>query len=184
MIYLQLAEAYLNMGDDLFSELEEKIAVFEQGRVSAQEAIKLDADNAEAYFLYAANLGNKTKLKGRAYGALTLNEILDHVKKALQLDPNHAPALQMMGGLLAELPWFLGGDIDEAQKLLERAIEVDGNYTNARIILAELFIKQGKLHSARRQLMAVIQAERPHYPYTWNKKFLPKAQQLLQVLPD
>ncbi len=47
----------------------------------------------------------------------------------------------MMGGLLVELPWFLGGDEKNAQEYLEQAIAADGNYTKARILLATLYKK-------------------------------------------
>src|SRR5262249_39306227 len=36
------------------------------------------------------------------------------------------------GGLLVDLPWYAGGDPACATALLERAIAVDGNFTNAR----------------------------------------------------
>jgi hypothetical protein len=44
----------------------------------------------------------------------------------------------MMGGLLMELPWFLGGDEKKVQEYLERAIAADGNFTNARVLVANL----------------------------------------------
>ena len=69
----------------------------------------------------------------------------------------------MMGGLLMELPWFLGGDEKKAQQYLERAIASDGNFTNARLLLAKLYNKQGRADDAKRQLEAVLHAENPHY---------------------
>ena len=130
----------------------------------------------------AANLGNAAKLQGFAVGGLQLPNIIKHVDRAIQLDPHHAPSLQFKGGLLAELPWYLGGNEQLAQDYLQKAISIDGNFTNARIILAKLLLKEGLTDLARTQLLRVIQTEHPHYPYTWARKFLPEAQRLLGTL--
>jgi tetratricopeptide (TPR) repeat protein len=121
-------------------------------------------------------------MKGLTNAAMKVREIKRHVVRAIELDPNHAQALQMMGGLLMELPWFLGGDEKEAQAYLERAIAADGNFTNARILLAKLYQKQDRIDEAKAQLEAVINAKHPHYPYTWTRKFKPEAEQLLKEL--
>lgn len=88
----------------------------------------------------------------------------------------------MKGGLLAKLPWHLGGNTDLAQDYLRRAIEADDKFTNARIILANLLLQEGKTEEARSHLLAVIRAEHPHYPYTWEKQFRPEAQRRLNKL--
>ncbi len=79
----------------------------------------------------------------------------------------------MLGGLLAELPWFLDGNTEAAKTHLVRAIALDANYTNARILLAKLLIEQ---------LLAIIHSQHPHYPYAWAHRFLPEAQSLLRFL--
>ncbi|GJL49618.1 MAG: hypothetical protein NPIRA01_08450 [Nitrospirales bacterium] len=181
-LLLQLSELHLNMGDDLFTENPHRLSAYEAGARHAKQAMALEALNAEAHFLYAANLGNATRLKSYAIGMINIKEILLHVRQALTLDPTHAPAHQMLGGLLAKLPWMLGGDEEKAQHHLEQAIAIDERYTNARLLLAKLFIKQNKQEAARKQLLAVIQATHPHYPYTWTHHFLPEAHNLLSTL--
>lgn len=183
-VLLALSEVHLSMGDDLLTKKNERLSAYEMGVKYAQQALAIQPENAEAHFLYAANLGNATQIKGYAAGMMNVGEILSHVRTALALAPNHAPAHQMLGGLLAELPWMLGGDVEDAQAHLEKAIAIDEQYTNARILLAKLFIKQDKLQAARDQLLAVIHAPTPHYPYTWKNQFLPEAQALLKTIAD
>lgn len=89
-----------------------------------------------------------------------------------------------MGGLLAELPWFLGGNEDEAQQYLERAIQADSDYTNARLLLGKLFVKQKRIEEAKQQLKAVLAATHPHYPYNWAHTFRPEAERLLHSLEE
>jgi cytochrome c-type biogenesis protein CcmH/NrfG len=181
-VLTRLAEVYLDMADDLLTEEEKRFAAYEEGAKMARKALALKEASAEAHFLYAANLGSAARLKGMASGGLALKEINAHMARAIELDPHHAPSLQMMGGLLAQLPWFLGGDARSAEAYLTQAIAADGNYTNARLLLARLLISQDRHDEARRQLLAVIHAERPHYPYTWARTFKPEAERLLRAL--
>ena len=179
-----LSHAYLNMADDLFTDTSEKIEAYDKGLKAATQAMTLHPDDAETHFLYAANLGSATQLRGITSGAVNLSDIIKHVDRAIELDPHHAPSLQMKGGLMAELPWYLGGNAELAKDYLRRAIEADGKFTNARIILAKLLIKEGELEEAKSQLLAVIQARNPHYPYTWERRFRPEAQRLLDELQN
>jgi Tfp pilus assembly protein PilF len=73
-----------------------------------------------------------------------------------------------------ELPWFLSGDEKKAQEYLERAIAADGNYTNARLLVAKLYRKQGRVDDAKRQLKAVIHADHPHYRFVWERSYKPQ----------
>lgn len=183
-LWQQLSHVYMNMADDLLTDKSEKIEAYDKGLKAATQAMTLHPDDAETHFLYAANLGSATQLRGITSGVVNLTEIMKHVDRAVELDPHHAPSLQMKGGLLAELPWYLGGNTKLAKNYLRRAIEANGKFTNARIILAKLLIKEGKIAEARAQLLAVVQAENPHYPYTWERRFRPEAQRLLDTLQD
>ncbi len=178
------AELYLNIADDLFDDETRKRLAYEAAADMAKRALQMDERNAQGHFLYAAALGSAERLKGLANAGLVLGEIKQHVRRAIELDPAHAQALQIMGGLYAELPWLLGGNEREAESYLRRAIEADGRYTNARLILARLLIKQGRAGEARSHLEAVLQVEHPHYPYTWKRTFRPEAARLLNALPS
>ena len=178
-LLIELSHIYFNMGDDLFTEDENRLSAHKKGIQVGKKALELDESNPEAHFVYAINLGSAAQLEGVTAGALHLEEILEHVRRTLELQPDHAPALQMMGGLLAELPWFAGGDEEKAKSYLLDAIRVDGNYTKARIYLAKLYLKEGKTQDAIRQLQAVIQADSPHYRYTWQREYRPEATDLL-----
>ncbi len=180
----RLADLYLNIADDLYTDAQDRLAAYEEGARTAERAIELREANADAHFLYAAALGSAARLKGPASAALVLRNVKRHVAGAIELRPDHAPALQMMGGLLAELPRFLGGDPEAAERYLMRAIAADGDYTNARILLAKLYLKQGRVDAARLQLRAVVGAAHPHYPYAWARRFKPEAERLLKSLDE
>lgn len=88
---------------------------------------------------------------------MELPTIKNHVARAIELNPDHARALQFMGGLLAELPWILGGRGDEAERLLKRAIHIDSGYTNARLVLAKLYIRQDRIERSEKSTYGVTE---------------------------
>ncbi len=181
-VLLRLAELYLDLGDDLYADEGLKRKAFEEGAAIAKRAMQLDEKNPDAHFLYAATTGSVAKLQGLTAGPLIVKELKRHVERALELLPTHAQALQMMGGLLAELPWLLGGDQAAGEIYLKRAIAADPKFTNARLILAKLYLKQNREGEAREQLQALIATAQPHYPYAWSTKFKPEAERLLKDL--
>lgn len=179
-LLLKLSDEYLDAGDDLYTDEAKRRSVYREGARLAKRAIELQETNAHAHFLYAAHLGNERRLAGHTAAMRALREIKSHLMRAIALDPQHPRALQFMGGLLAELPWFLGGNDKAAQGYLERAVAVDGNYTNARLLLAKLYLKEHRVTDARVQIEAVIRTDAPHYRHHWTHRTKPEAERLLR----
>lgn len=182
-LLVRLASTYFDLADDLLTDEAKRQAAYEAGAKAAKQAFELDDSNADAHFFHAANFGSAERLRGVTNAALAVKEIKHCAQRAIDLNPKHAQALQMMGGLLMELPWFLGGDEKKAQEYLERAIAADGNFTNARILVAKLYQKQGRVEDARRQLEAVIRADNPHYRFAWERTYKPQAERMLLEIP-
>lgn len=179
-LLVKLAFTYFDLADDWLTEEKKRREAYEAGARAAQQAIELDESNADAHFLHAANLGSAKRIEGVTNAAMVVKELKRCAQRAIELNPRHAQALQMMGGLLMELPWFLGGDDKKAQEYLERAIGADGNFTNARILVSKLYKKQGRIDDARRQLESVLSAKHPHYRYAWERTYRPQAERLLK----
>jgi len=183
-LLVQIASTYFDLADDLLTDEKQRQAAYRAGADAAQRAFTLDESNADAHFFYAANLGSSERLKGLTNAAMVVKDITHCAMRAIELNPKHAQALQMMGGLLMELPWFLGGDEKKAQGYLERAIAADGNFTNARLLVAKLYRKQGMVDDAKRQLDAVIHADNPHYRFAWERQYKPQAEHMLREMGE
>jgi tetratricopeptide (TPR) repeat protein len=181
-LLVQLSSTYFDYADDWLKDETKRIEAYEAGAKAAKQAYEIDDSNADAHFFYAVNLGSAALLKSVVNVVMVVKEVKHCVLHAIELNPKHAPSLQMMGGLLIELPWFLGGDEKQGQAYLERAIAADGNYTKARILVAKLYRKQGRIADAAAQLDAVLRADRPHYRYTWERTYKPEAERLLKEL--
>lgn len=154
---IRLADLYLDLGDDVAQDASKRRAAYEEGARVAHQAIELEEPNAHAHYLYAANLGSGARLNGLMASAMTIHELKHHVKRALELNPLHAPALHMMGMMLEELPWVLGGDTKGALMYLQRAVAADPLYAHARLDLARAYIKRKDMGSARKELAIIFE---------------------------
>ncbi|MDE3019849.1 MAG: tetratricopeptide repeat protein [Nitrospirota bacterium] len=181
-VLIQLAGLYLDLGEELYTEKPRKLAAFEEGARFAKRAIEADEKNAEAHYLYAANMGSAADTKGIAASLLALDDIKTHAKRTLELQKDHVAALHMAGMMLEELPQFLGGNQAVALDYLKKAVSIDPNYSHARLDLAKLYLKRRDQESAKRELQAIIAMDHPSDAYAWARRFRPEAEQLLATL--
>jgi len=177
---LQLADLYLEIGQEIYQDENQKRQAFDEGARLARRVLDMDENNAEAHYLYAANLGSSAQSAGVMASAFTVNTLKKHVRRALELSPDHAPALHMMGMMLEELPWILGGDKDMAITYLIRATEVKPDYIRARLDLAKIYMKRQNRSAARTELLKIIN-EGPASPLTESR---PRDQREAQALLD
>ncbi len=154
---IHVADLYLDLGDDVSTDVAKRKAAYEEGARAARRAIELYEQNADAHYLYAANVGSAAQLKGVMASVLTIQDLKRHVKRALELNPNHPAALHMMGMMLEELPRFLGGDAAGALSYLRRAVDADPAYAHARLDLAKAYAKRNDMVSARREVETLLQ---------------------------
>jgi Tetratricopeptide repeat len=157
-VLVKLAHLYLDLGDEVSTDVEKRRTAYEAGARIAKRAFELQDANAEAHYLYAANLGRAAQLKGLMASAVTVQDLKYHVKRALELNKDHAPSLHMMGMMLEELPWVMGGDSVAALDYLQRAVAVNPSYTHARLDLAKAYLKRKDAASARRELHVILGA--------------------------
>jgi thioredoxin-like negative regulator of GroEL len=170
------------MGEELYTEKAQKLATFEEGARLAKRALDLDEKNAEAHYLYAANLGSAADMKGVAASLLALDVIKTHAKRALELQKDHVAALHMAGMMLEELPQFLGGSQAVALDYLKRAVTIDPNYSHARLDLAKMYLKRRDPEAARQELLAIVNMAHPSDAYAWARRYRLEAERLLASL--
>lgn len=179
---VRLADVYLSLGDDVSAETSKRRASYEEGARVAHQAIELQEQNANAHYLYAANLGSAAQLNGVMASALNVQKLRHHVNRALELNPDHAPALHMMGMMLEKLPWFLGGDADGAITYLRRAVAVNPSYAHARLDLARAYVKRKDPDAASRELEIILQQPLPSDASASNRQHREEALQLWDSL--
>ncbi|HVM97979.1 MAG TPA: hypothetical protein VMT89_16410 [Candidatus Acidoferrales bacterium] len=109
---------------------------YHRGLSLAEQAVAVDAQNADAQFALAANLGRVTLLESDPPNPLRLTRALHALDTALELDPHHPDALAARGGLYRQMPWWLGRDLHKAVDYLRQAVQLDPDNIGARIELA------------------------------------------------
>ena len=177
---VEVSALYLDLGDEL-RDAAQRRAAYEEGARVAERALELEP-TAQAHYLYAANLGSAAQMTGVMASAWRIQEIKSHVKQALALNPKHAPALHMMGMMLEELPWVLGGDAAAALAYLRRAVAADPGYEHARLDLAKAYLKRGDATAARQELRVLVENSAGPAPVT-PSRHAQEARQLLDSLP-
>ena len=135
------AEAYVGLAQAIYDFLEtgnmpeaESEVLEEQARKAVNTAQKLNPDSADAISLLALQLDNR-QLRIQAY------------ERALELDPDHAISFYRYAKELKE-----DGQLEEAERLVMRAITFDPRNIRYRTLLAELLGAQGRDEEARADL--------------------------------
>lgn len=118
MILIQLAEVHFHLGS--FLEGEEQIAIWEMGQEYAERAVKLDPQSADAHYWVAATMGRIGNARGIFVSLFLVNPMLEHLEKALELDPDHSWAHFILSHLYQEIPVKPFGKGDR-EKSLEHA---------------------------------------------------------------
>jgi tetratricopeptide (TPR) repeat protein len=130
----------------------------------ADNAIAADDRDALAHFARFCALGEQARISGAGLTSLLkLRAIRQAVDRTLALAPDFAPALLGKGSLLLNVPWALGGDAVQGERLVRRALAVDPEYFSARLRLAETLADHGQKAEARVEAKHALEiAEREH----------------------
>jgi hypothetical protein len=129
---------------------DERDAALAHGMALAESALAADAGDARAHFAAVCNLGKQMESSGIGIGQLlNLRRLRRELDAALALAPGDADALVAKGALLLHLPRLLGGDVEEAEALLRRALVAEPDNDEARCYLAQALSARGAADEAR-----------------------------------
>lgn len=138
---------------------EERVALVERGLALAEAAVAADDTDARAHLALFCTLGRQVELHPLGLGSLmSLRRVRREADRALALAPRSVDALTGKGSLLAELPRFLGGDLDEAERLLRRAIALDRSAARAHLALARVLAAREARDEAREAAREAVAA--------------------------
>ncbi len=136
-----------------YAPAEDRLQYYERAEQLASEVLSVNPEVADAHFIFFAAKGRRLQAGNPLASMWELDSLNDHLARALQLDPTHARALAAKGGLLLDLPGFLGGDRRAARNYLERALQLNPTGPGTRLQLARWYMKEGKPERAREQLV-------------------------------
>jgi tetratricopeptide (TPR) repeat protein len=173
-----LSEVYLKQGD-LEKKAGRKIELFTKGEEQARQALLLDSMNGAAQLWATSNLALIYKTKG-FMGALHVIPVLRNgISRALRLDTSCAKCWNAQGQIFAELPGFVGGNLDSAEYYLRKGLPIDTNYPNIRVILADVLIRKRKYKEAGELLRQVLSMKTPSDEADYVMVNRPRAEKML-----
>ena len=144
------ALALCEQADQLSSA--ERWAVLARGLARAEEAVRVNPQDAVAHFAVFCNLGKRLELQRHGAGLFAMLGALHRVQReidiALALAPDYPAALAAKGEMLIELPRLLGGDLQEGERLLRRAVALDPVDPRMRLMLANVLRISGERDQA------------------------------------
>lgn len=181
-LLVRLATLYLRLGRDFYTDPNDRRAAYGESARLSRRAIDLDQHSAEPHYLYAAAIGSAAELDGMVTAMFSVNVVRAHAAKALELDPEHARTLHLMGMLLGRLPAHMGGDREAALGFLQHAVAADTRFTRARLDLAHAYLDAGRIPEAIGELDAILRTPAPRDRYNWQRTFAPEAKRLLAEL--
>jgi len=152
----------------------------EAGEVLARRAIKVNPQDAEGHFSLARALGRRALSVGVRDRVKFATAVRSEAMEALQLNPNHAGALHVLGVWNAEVMRLngferffaknvLGGRVfgeaswDKAVSFMERAVAADPDRIVHHLDLGKIYADIGDKAKARAQFELVVQGRRIDY---------------------
>lgn len=131
--------------------------MLERGLQQAESAVADTPNDAKAHFAVFCNLGRKLEEEGASLAGVTnLSRLQSAIDRALALEPGFVDAMTAKGAFLVKLPSLLGGDAEEGERLLRRAVQLAPDHAPARLELAKALNEKGDKHAALEQARAVL----------------------------
>lgn len=157
----RLAQGYFELADGYLTTNEEMDGAYGKGKDFALESLRLGpdfirieqeeghraalsaAEDVAAIFWYGNNLGRW--LNYHQLTALTggVHDVLASFERAVELNETYdgGGPHRALAAFLAQVPGFLGGDLEGSKGHFERSIEIDGDYLENYVNYAEYYAK-------------------------------------------
>ena len=131
--------------------------VLQRGLDAAERAVAENPNDAKAHFAVFCNLGRKLADDGASLaGVANLSRLQSEIDRTLALEPGFVDAIAAKGAFLVKLPSLLGGDADEGERLLRRAVQLARDHAPARLELAKALDEKGDKHAALEEARTVL----------------------------
>lgn len=163
-ILWKLSRAYRWLGSH--SPKEEKTAIFKKGVDFAKAGVELDDGCIPCRYWLGAGYGSYGLAKGILKSLSLIKPIKEEMNKVIAVDPGHAEggAYMVLGRLYRVVPWFAGGDKEESEKMLKKAVEIGPKNFLNHYQLALTYLALKKRDEAKKELAWVMAQGVPSDP--------------------
>jgi tetratricopeptide (TPR) repeat protein len=174
------ARVELIWGDVHAKSVQEKITAYDRGRQAARRAVEQSPRDARAHLWYGINTARYGQTRGIMNSLSLLGTVKEEMRTTLELDPTVPAAYALAGYVYLEVPRLFGGDLARAEDAFRHGLQIDPHYTNLRIGLAKVLLRQGRTDEARKELQTVLDEKTPTHIADWTVRDAPTARELLR----
>ncbi|MBP10749.1 MAG: adenylate/guanylate cyclase domain-containing protein [Acidiferrobacteraceae bacterium] len=135
-----------------------------KARELCEKAIELDSGLSHAHAMLAIICRSELLQFTKEDSQKTLNEILEHSKKAAELDPQNPVA-----ALMTATHYFFKGNFSQAKRFSEKAVELNPSDPEAYMRLAQAMIHTGDYKNSEELVRKSLEID-PLDPQLWARK--------------
>lgn len=136
---------------------EERKKWADSARVSANQAIRIDRQNAEAYTVYGEALGQWADAHKGIHSLSAVRQAIGALEKAISIDPHQAYAHMLLAEFYRQAPrLFSVGDKKKALRHAELAVQYGSGYAIHHLVLARTYLDLGKKEEAIVELQKIM----------------------------
>ena len=135
-----------------------------KARELCEKAIELDTSFSHGHAMLAKICRSELLQFTKEDSEKTLNEILEHSKKATELDPQNPVA-----ALMTATHNFFKGNFSQAKKFSEKSVELNPSYPEAYMRLAQAMIHTGDYKNSEELVRKSLELD-PLDPQLWDRK--------------
>lgn len=206
-VLVRLSQACFELGEGYLTDLDEIKALHTLGRDYALAALRLDSDfvtaegesfraalyrakDVGAIFWYGNTLGRYLEFHPITAMMGGMRDIQACFERAVELDPMYmdgAP-LRSLGSFFAQVPDFIGGDMEQAEVVHQQAMAVSSTFLENTVNWADFVLMRqedwASLCTALNSVLAL--AEDPEIMAAWpfyNERALRRAHEILAEAP-
>jgi tetratricopeptide (TPR) repeat protein len=124
----------------------------------SSQALEFKPNSAISFFYRGLCRGKQGEMKGIWASLGIIEPFEEDMKKAMKLDPTieQGGPHRALGKLYLELPFFLGGNNNQAVFHLEQAVRLGPEYAENHLGLAQAYYAKNNLISARKSLLTLM----------------------------
>jgi tetratricopeptide (TPR) repeat protein len=129
----------------------------DQARASADHAIRIDRQSAEAYTVYGEALGQWANAHKGFHSLGAVRQAIGALEKAISIDPKHAYAHMLLAEFYRQSPrLFSVGDKKKAFEHAQLAVQYGPGYAINHLVLARADLDLGKKEEGVMELQKVV----------------------------
>ena len=184
-IFWRLGRTYFKLGENAQSD-SEKIHYYLLCIEQTRKSIKINNNLASGYFFNGLCNGSLGQVQGIWSSLGKIKPFKKDMEMAISLDPtvNEGGPHRALANLYLQLPYLLGGDLDQSVTHFQEAIRFGPKYGENYLGLAEAYIQKKDFHLARDTLKEILNIKSDSQKIGTIREWHDKAISLLKQLQN